>query len=120
MTLEMKKEMIEYMIRLGMDFHTACLASELTEDEEDEVMDDEKFQRIIAVNTALLEKDLLERHDSASKIGELRGSCSGLQWKLEKINPKRYGNKEKDGDVFPTKLVLNMIRGKGKEDNEAE
>lgn len=116
MTLEHKKEIILEMIRLGMDFHTACLASELTEEEEDEVMEDELFQRIVSRDTALLEKELLERHDAASSIGESRGSCSGLQWKLEKVNPKRYGNKEKDGDSFTGKLVLNMVRGKSEED----
>lgn len=109
-------EQVLEFIRLGMDFHIACLASELTEDEEDRLSEDERFQRKIRSEHATLESQLLTRHNDATKKAESRGTGMGaLQWRLEKINPKKYGNKDSGEEDLAGKVVINVIRGK-KED----
>ncbi len=107
-----KLTLLRDFLALGMDFHTSCLASEMTEDEEDELVDDEDFQREISRNYALLERDLLKRHDSATKTAELRGSgMTAIQWRLEKLNPNRYSSKDKGEESFTGKVVINMVSG---------
>lgn len=106
-----KEESVLQYIRLGMDFHTSCLASMLTEDEEDILSEDEAFLRQIDIEGAQLERGLLTRHDTASRKAEVRGGTSALQWKLEKINPGRYSGKDKDSGMFNGKVSINVVRG---------
>ena len=114
-----KEESVLEFIRLGMDFVKACLASGLTEEEQEFLEDDESFQRKLLVEDACFEKTLLERHETASILAEKKGSTHAIEWKLAKLNPSRFGNKETNGDgMFTGKLVVNMIRGSKEEDSK--
>lgn len=109
---ETKMLFLEEFLDLGMDFHTSCLAAELTEEEEEMLADDEGFQRKVAISSAVLEKKLLIRHDEATSIAESRGQGqSAIQWRLGVVNPARYSGKDNGDSTFTGKVVINMISG---------
>lgn len=111
------KSLIKDLMRLGMAFEEACLASGLTEEEEDDLYEDEAFQRELRVEQAIAERDLLQRHNKATEIAEKRGQGqSAIQWRLEKLNPKRYSNKDtgEDGGAGG-RVTINIVRGKKEE-----
>jgi hypothetical protein len=110
-----KKIIILNCIRLGMDFYTAALSASCTKKEIEELEQNEEFQSTIEINQAILEKDLLEQHDRVSEIASERGQAAPLQWKLERVNPSRWGGRTKIETDKPLvgELTINMVRGKG-------
>ena len=107
-----KAEMVISFIRLGMDFEKAAIAAGLQLEDIDELREDAEFQYEIKIAYACMEKELLERHESAAKIQESKGGTHAAEWMLEKINPNRYGKSVNtklsglEGVVFPTEIVL--------------
>jgi len=95
--------MILNYINLGMEINKAYILSEITKEDIEELDKDEDFQKDIEVTEIILEKDLLERHNTAMEIAVNKGNANAVQWKLEKINPDRWGTKK---DETPIKGVL--------------
>jgi len=108
---------LEENLDLGVGFHEACLASEMTEEEEDQLMEDEDFQRKLKRHYACLEIRLLKRHDEATAQAESRGTGMGaLQWRLEKINPAKYSSRDNGDESFTGKVIINVVKGSDKEE----
>jgi hypothetical protein len=119
MDYDTKLMWLEEHLDLGVGFHEACLASEMTEEEEDQLMEDEYFQRKLHRHYAILEINLLKRHDEATKTAESRGTGMGaLQWRLEKINPQKYSSRDNGEEGFQGKVIINVVKGSDKEDLE--
>lgn len=82
-----------------MDFYEAALSVNCSKKEIEDFENDETFQQSIKINQSLLEKDLLEDHQTVIDKCVEAGVASPLQWKLERVNPARWGNKTKiEGD----------------------
>ena len=119
MTLVNKKEHILRCIQLGMELFKAELVAECTEEEMDEIANDEHFAEIVEQYQAIHEYDLLTKHQTAMDIQISTGRSGAVQWKLEKINPGRWG---KDDETIPpdlSKLKVSLV-GKGLDEDKAE
>ncbi|KKK58215.1 hypothetical protein LCGC14_3046690 [marine sediment metagenome] len=112
-----KKSLILECVRLGMDFYSAALAVSCSKEEIKTLENDEDFQYSVEVNNTLLEKDLLEDHNRVTEMCVDRGIAAPLQWKLERVNPGRWGGRTKIDLEKPIvgELTINNISGKDKE-----
>ena len=108
-----KKEHILRCIKLGLDLYQAEILSECTVEEIETLDKDKHFQLLVRQEAILEEYELLEKHKRVIDDAVLRGNASALQWKLEKINPKRWGKeKESEEDKSPfsdEKLEINLV-----------
>ena len=110
MTLDDKKEHILRLIKLGMELYRAELITECTEEEIDDIERDKTFSRRIEIHEAICEKELLEKLEDAIDIAADKGKSSAIQWKLERINPRRWGNKEAEGrNIYLKNLAIELI-----------
>lgn len=91
MDLEKKKVdlCIEFM-KLGMDFDSACIASEIGTELKEKLAGDEDF--VSQVNFALAKKeaDLLQKLNDVAEENAERGDTRQLERILELMNPQRY------------------------------
>ena len=91
MDLEKKKVdlCIEFM-KLGMDFDSACIASEIGTELKEKLAGDEDF--VSQVNFALAKKeaDLLQKLNDVAEENAERGDTRQLERILELMNPERY------------------------------
>lgn len=91
MDLEKKKVdlCIEFM-KLGMDFDSACIASEIGTELKEKLAGDEDF--VSQVNFALAKKeaDLLQKLNDVAEENAERGDTRQLERLLELMNPQRY------------------------------
>ena len=91
MDLEKKKVdlCIEFM-KLGMDFDSACVASEIGTELKEKLAGDEDF--VSQVNFALAKKeaDLLQKLNDVTEENAERGDTRQLERILELMNPQRY------------------------------
>lgn len=91
MDLEKKKVdlCIEFM-KLGMDFDSACIASEIGTELKEKLAGDEDF--VSQVNFALAKKeaDLLQKLNDVAEENAERGDTRQLERMLELMNPQRY------------------------------
>ncbi len=95
MTFESKKEHILRCVKLGMDLLQAELVAECSLSEIDQLDEDKKFLRQIKFHYAISEFQLLEKHDRAMHNQLTEGKTGAAQWKLERMNPKRWGKDDK-------------------------
>ncbi len=113
MDFENKKDHILRCIKLGLDLYQAEILSECTVEEIDKLDDDEHFQLLVQQEAILEEYELLEKHKTAMDLASSRGNTSAIQWKLEKLNPKKWGNdKEEEENKSPygdEKLEINLV-----------
>ncbi len=111
MSLNEKRDRIIQCVKLGMEWLRAALVAECTEEEIDELENDANFMHKIQVNDAIEEVRLLEKHNDAISEAVVRGSATAVQWKLEHINPGRWGSKELYGlaATNPTDIVINLV-----------
>ena len=109
MNLVEKKEHILRCTRLGMDFFSAALIAECTEKELNVLDNDESFQRRLLIEHAIEEERLLEKHNSAMTLAADRGSATSIQWKLERLNPRRWGSKETGKIQVEPNMTINLI-----------
>lgn len=91
MTFEDKQNQILECVRLGMDVYKAQLVANCTQEEIDKMDNDVEFLSRVELHKAVKEKDLLEMHDTAINTAKEKGDTRGIQWRLEKLNPK-YSN----------------------------
>lgn len=100
MELSGKKEHVLRCTKLGMDFFSSCVIATCTIDEMALLEKDESFQMQILQQEKIAEYELLKDHNIASRIAINRGNASPVQWRLAKINPKRWGDGKKDDGPF--------------------
>jgi len=108
MTIDRKKEHILRCVKLGMDVFQAQLIAECSIKEIEKLDEDKDFQDAIELHNAISELELLEQHEAAILLQAERGTTSAIQWKLERINPKRWGKDEKKGIDFPKNLHISL------------
>ena len=109
MSFEEKKALVLSCTRLGMDLFSSALLAECTEDEVNQLDNDRDFQRRMGIETAIEEKRLLDKHNSAMTLAADRGNAGPIQWKLEKLNPRRWGSKDKDVTPSIGDMTINLI-----------
>lgn len=103
--LEDKKKIIYNLTKLGMDIDKAHLIAECSEEEIALLDKDVDFNKKLEVYLAIAEKRLLKMHAKACRISAEKGSATGIQWKLSKINPDKWGDKKVELTI-PGKLVI--------------
>jgi len=109
MNLKEKKEHILRCVRLGMDFFSSALIAECTDEELEKLEEDTDFQKRIKIENAIEEERLLIKHNTAIEEAVIKGNASAVQWKLEKINSNRWGNKENNKTLLEGKVTVNLI-----------
>jgi len=113
MTLEQKKEHILRCVKLGMELYKAELISECTLEETELIEEDKLFLKRIEQQYAISEYELLTKHNTVLSLAESKGNAGPIQWKLGKLNPKRWDSKDKDTVLkVPEALQINLV-GKG-------
>lgn len=91
MELEKKKVdlCIEFM-KLGMDFDSACVASEIGTELKEKLAGDEDFVSQVNFSLARKEADLLRKLNDVAEENAKRGETKQLERLLELMNPERY------------------------------
>ena len=91
MDLEKKKIdlCIEFM-KLGMDFDSACIASEIGGEMKERLAGDEDFVSQVNFSLARKEADLLRKLNDVAEENVKRGETKQLERLLELMNPERY------------------------------
>lgn len=87
---ERRRDLCVEFMKLGMDFHTACVAAEIPPEDEDALAADEAFVGEVNYNLAMKERDLLEKLNEVAKANAERGETKQLERILELMNPNRY------------------------------
>lgn len=85
---------IEFM-KLGMDYQTACVASECTPEMVKELDEDPEFLQMKKFALAKLESDLLKKLNKAAETAALKGETRSIERLLEIIRPDRYAKSAK-------------------------
>lgn len=80
---------IEFM-KLGMDFDSACIASEIGGELKDRLAGDEDFVSRVNFCLAKKEADLLQKLNDVAEENAERGDTRQLERLLELMNPQRY------------------------------
>lgn len=88
-----------------MEYEKALILSECTDADELSLESDTLFQKELEVSLAQEEARMLQYHRKACQIAAMKGSTTGMQWKLGKMNPDKWGEKKIDV-VLPSKLVI--------------
>ena len=80
---------IEFM-KLGMDFDSACIASEIDSELKERLAGDEDFVAQVNFSLARKEADLLRKLNDVAEENVKRGETKQLERLLELMNPERY------------------------------
>lgn len=98
-------------MKLGMEWDRAALVAECTLDEIDVLESDADFMRKLSINDAILEKNLLAKHDLAMDEAITKGSAAAVQWRLERINPGRWAHKDSSHPIAAVQgdVVINLV-----------
>jgi len=118
MTLEQKKEHILRCVKLGMELFKAELVAECAPDEIEAFEKDPVFMEDVERAYAIEEFNLLQKHQTALSIAIMSGRANPVQWKLGKINPKRWGTNEEKSIVPHTIPEINLVGVKPEDDSE--
>lgn len=107
-----RKEQIIRCVKLGMDLKTAMYTVACTEEEMEQLTNDESFLHRVEVTKAILEMNLLEDHHDAMQLQLAEGKTTAVQWKLERLNPNKWGKTTADNNPDNTpKIVIVEIPG---------
>ena len=109
MNLEEKKAHILRCTKLGMDFFSAALIAECTDEELNVLDNDSIFNHRILIGNAIEEERLLNKHNSAMTVAADKGQAAPIQWKLERLNPRRWGSKETGNNPNNGNVTINLI-----------
>lgn len=91
--LELEKKKIDLCIefmKLGMDFDSACVASEIGTELKDKLASDDDFVSQVNFSLARKEADLLRKLNEVAEENVKRGETKQLERLLELMNPERY------------------------------
>ena len=105
--LENRKALIINALQLGMDFEKVVVLVELSQLEVDLLRKDKNFQAEVRVAEVQLEADLLERFKKAMVIAANKGNTKSLEFMLSRINPDRWGPKQKE-TIIPGTLIISQ------------
>ena len=110
MTLNKKKEQILRFVKTGMALYESALLAECTEDEIELLEQDDVLVRRVRFEHAREEQRLLGNHNTAMDIAMERGNASPIQWRLERLNPRRWGAQNTEKDPYAkTNVNVNLI-----------
>lgn len=123
--MQSRADFILEFMQLGMDFNTACVATECTPEMIEQLTADEEFQQRKKFVLAKLEGELLKRLSKASELAALKGDTRSTEKLLELINPKRYGKKATialptDGKDAPKEMRISFVSATNSEEEEPE
>lgn len=115
---------IEFM-KLGMDFSTACIASECSPEMVKILEEDEEFQHRKAFVLAKKEGELLERLNKASEFAAIKGDTRSTERLLEILKPERYAKSAKVTHEFdaknpPKEVSISFVSGTSLANGEEE
>ena len=91
--LELEKKKVDLCIefmKLGMDFDSACVASEIGTELKEKLAGDEDFVSQVNFSLARKEADLLRKLNDVAEENVKRGETKQLERLLELMNPQRY------------------------------
>lgn len=80
---------IEFM-KLGMDFDSACIASEIGSELKERLAGDEDFVMSVNFSLAKKEAELLQKLNDVAEENAKRGDTRQVERLLELMNPERY------------------------------
>lgn len=80
---------IEFM-KLGMDFDSACVASEIGSELKEKLSQDEDFVSQVNFSLAKKEAELLKKLNDVAEANAQRGDTRQIERLLELMNPERY------------------------------
>lgn len=80
---------IEFM-KLGMDFDSACVASEIGSELKERLAGDEDFVMQVNFSLAKKEAELLQKLNDVAEENAKRGDTRQVERLLELMNPERY------------------------------
>lgn len=80
---------IEFM-KLGMDFDSACVASEINGELKEKLAGDENFVSQVNFSLAKKEAELLQKLNDVAEENAKRGDTRQIERLLELMNPERY------------------------------
>lgn len=80
---------IEFM-KLGMDFDSACVASEIGGELKEKLAGDENFVSQVNFSLAKKEAELLQKLNDVAEENAKRGETRQIERLLELMNPERY------------------------------
>lgn len=106
--LDLEKKKIDLCIefmKLGMDFDSACVASEIGTELKDRLSQDEDFVSQVNFSLAQKEVELLRKLNDVAESNAERGDTRQIERLLELMNPERYSK--------VTKLSHTMGNGGG-------
>jgi hypothetical protein len=91
--LELEKKKVDLCIefmKLGMDFDSACVASEINGELKERLAGDDNFVAQVNFSLARKEADLLRKLNEVAEENVKRGETKQLERLLELMNPQRY------------------------------
>ena len=91
--LELEKKKVDLCIefmKLGMDFDSACIASEINSELKERLAGDEDFVSHVNFSLAKKESELLQRLNDVAEENAKRGDTRQIERLLELMNPERY------------------------------
>ena len=91
--LELEKKKVDLCIefmKLGMDFDSACVASEINGELKERLAGDDNFVAQVNFSLARKEADLLRKLNEVAEENVKRGETKQLERLLELMNPERY------------------------------
>ena len=108
MDIEGKKNHILRCVKLGMELLQAELVAECSVEDIEKIEEDKSFLRQVKNYFAYAEFDLLERHEKAMNNQLVEGKTAAAQWKLERINPRRWGKEDSKQPPELPNLSVNL------------
>lgn len=104
------EEQIIRCIKLGMDLHQAMYTVACTDKEMEALEKDARFIRRVETTKSILEMNLLESHNDAMELQIAQGKTTAVQWKLERINPTKWGKVSNDdgGNDTPAVVIVEI------------
>lgn len=91
MTIEEKKAHVYRLVKLGMSRDEAELLAGFSLDEQEALERDGVYLARCRLQRIVEERDLLEHLDDVIEDNVLKGVSTELRWKLERMNPERWG-----------------------------
>ena len=91
--LDLEKKKVDLCIeflKLGMDFDSACVASEIGTELKEKLAGDDDFVSQVNFSLARKEADLLRKLNEVAEENVKRGETKQLERLLELMNPERY------------------------------
>jgi uncharacterized membrane protein YkoI len=116
MELDDRKEHIIRCIKLGMDLDSSMYCAECTASEIELLRKDEDFTGKVKTYQSIEEYNVLEDFDSAMGIALAKGQTAAAQWKLSKINKKRWGNETEDKGKEDANSMVIILPTNGREE----